>query len=80
MKKTLSALLIGLMMAGTFVFSHVPALLADEDEHSAADIQVLKDAAAALLASKPELSAKLTAYADRESKEMAEDKDADEKK
>ncbi len=78
--KTLSTLMIGFMMATMLVFSHASVSFAEEKEHNAADIQVLKDAAAALKVSSPELSAKLTAYADRESKEVKEEAEEYEKK
>ncbi len=77
--KTLSALLIGLTLTGTLVFSHASTSFAEEAEHGPADIQVIKDAAAALKVSNPELSEKLTKYADREEKEMKEEEENEKK-
>ena len=62
----------------------VPALSFADQEHAKGDhtamIKVVNDAAAALKVSNPDLSAGLTSYADRESKEMAEKNEGKEAK
>ena len=77
--KTLSVLMAGVVLSAMLVFSHSTAVFAYEEEHSQGDIQMLRDAASALKATNPDLSEKLSQYADREAKEVAEEEDDEEK-
>ena len=78
--KTLRNLLAVLMLFSVAIFSQSAVSLAHEDEHDKADLQMLRDAATALKASNPDLSEKLSKYADQEEKEGKEDADEDEEK
>ena len=78
--RTLSVLMAGIVLSALLVFSPSTAAFADEEEHSQSDIQMLRDAASALKATNPDLSEKLTQYADREAKETAEEEEENEKK
>ena len=78
--KTLSVLMAGIVLSALLVFSHSTTVFAYEEEHGQGDIQMLRDAASALKATNPELSEKLTQYADREAKETAEEEEENEKK
>ncbi len=79
--KTLKMLALGVFFAVFVVFAHAGTSFAEEMEHSKGDIQMLRDAATALKATNPDLSAKLSKYADREAneKEEAEEYEKDEK-
>ncbi len=80
--KTLKSLAVGLIFSLALVFAPAGASFAEEMEHGKGDIQMLRDAAVALKASNPDLSAKLSKYADREAneKEEAEEYERNEKK
>ena len=78
--KMLSVLIVGVVLSTMLVFSHSTASFAHEGEHSQGDIQMLRDAASALKATNPDLSEKLTKYADREAKEVAEEEDEEHEK
>ena len=78
--KMLSILMAGIVLSALLVFSPSTAVFAYEEEHSQSDIQMLRDAASALKATNPDLSEKLTQYADREAKETAEEEEENEKK
>ncbi len=80
--KSLRALVTGLVFSLFLVFAYAGISFAEHEEHSADDVKMLKDAAVALKASNPDLSAKLSAYADREAKEReeAEEYEKNEKK
>jgi hypothetical protein len=71
--KRFKTLATGLVFSLFLVLAHAGVSLAEE--HSSADIQMLRDASAALKASNPDLSEKLGKYADREAKEMEEDEE-----
>ena len=78
--KMLSVLIAGVVLSTMLVFSHATTCFAHEGEHSQGDIQMLRDAASALKATNPDLSEKLTKYADREAKEVAEEEEEDNEK
>ena len=77
--KKCTLLIAGLLVSMMFVFSHSTSAFAHGEEHSSADIQILRDAAAALQQSNPELSMKLTKYADREAEEQEEEEEYEKK-
>ena len=74
--KTLKMLVIGLLFSTLSVFSH--AAVSYADEHSKQDIQTLKDAATTLKATNPDLSDKLSKYADKEAGEKGEAEEKEE--
>ncbi len=77
--KTLRNLTVifGLVM---LAFLYQPAAsFAHEGAHSEADIQMLRDAATALKATNPDLSEKLSKYADQEEGEATDDTDMQDK-
>ena len=78
--KMLRVLMAGIVLSAMLIFPHSTAVFAYEEEHSQGDIQMLRDAASALKATNPDLSEKLSQYADREAKETAEEEEEDEKK
>ena len=78
--KTLNVLMAGIVLSAMLVFSHSAAVFAHEEEHSQGDIQMLRDAAVALKATNPDLSEKLTKYADREAEEGTEEEEENETK
>ena len=78
--KMLSILMAGVVLSALLVFSPSTAVLAYEEEHSQSDIQMLRDAASALKATNPDLSEKLTKYADREAEEGTEEEEENETK
>ena len=72
MKTLKNGLLVLGFLVSAFLFR--PAVSpAHGAEHSKADIQMLRDAAAALKASNPDLADKLSQYSDREEKEVTEE-------
>ena len=73
----LRALIAGVFFSMLLMFSHASASFAEEMEHKSADVQSLRDGAAALKAANPELSEKLSKYAEKEAneKEEAEEKE-----
>ena len=75
--KTFVTLTAGIFLAAFLVFSKAPVSWADG--HSPAEIQMLKDAAAALKATNPDLSEKLSKFAEKEAKETDEDDEENEK-
>ncbi len=77
--KTLRVLMAAIFLSAMFVFSHQGFSYAHEEEHSKGDIQMLRDAAAALKITNPDLSEKLSKYADREAKEESEEAEEHEK-
>ncbi len=78
--KTLRILMAVIFLSAMFVFSHQGFSYAHEEEHSQADIQMLRDSAAALKVTNSDLSEKLSKYADREAKEENEEAEEHEKK
>ncbi len=76
--KTLKILMAVIFLSAMFVFSH--GLSYAHEEHSDADIQMLRDSATALKVTNPDLSEKLSKYADREAKEESEEAEEHEKK
>ena len=66
--KTLRVLMAAIFLSAMFAFSHLGLSYAQE-EHSEEDIQMLWDAAMALKVTNPDLSEKLSEYADREAEE-----------
>ena len=78
--KGLKVLTAAIFFSTLLVLSHPTASFAEEKEHSESDIQMLRDAATALKASNPDLSEKLSQYADREAREEKEEKEEDEEK
>ena len=79
--KTLRILMAVVFLLALFVFSNLKLSYAHEEgEHTKGDIQMLRDAATALKATNPDLSDKLSKYADREAKEVAEEEEENEKK
>ncbi len=80
--KSFKMVVTGLVFSLFLVFAHAGLSFAEHEEHSTDDIKTLKDAAAALKASNPDLSEKLNKYADREAneKEEAEEYERNEKK
>lgn len=79
--KTLRILVAVVFLSTMFVFSNSGLSYAHEEgEHSKGDIQMLRDSAAALKATNPDLSEKLSKYADRETKEESEEAEEHEKK
>lgn len=70
--KTLRVLMAVIFLSAMFVFSHPGFSYADEEEHSKGDIQMLRDSAAALKATNPDLSDRLSKYANREENEAKE--------
>ncbi len=80
--KTLKTLALGVLFSLLLVFAHSGVWFAEHEEHGKDDIQMLRDAATALKAANPDLSAKLSKYADREAneKEEAEEYEKNEKK
>lgn len=73
----LKGVVMGLVVAGFCVLSS--ASFANDEMNDKDKIQILTEAAAALQSSNPTLAAKLTNFANEESKEMVEDKKADKK-
>ena len=63
-------LMITMLFSTLIFFGHAPFSCADE--HNKQDIQNLKDAAAALKATHPDLGDKLSKYADKEAGEKGE--------
>ena len=80
--KPMKSLALSLIFSLALVFAHAGMSFAEEAEHSQGDIQMLREAATALKASNPELSEKLSKYADRETneREEAEEYERNEKK
>lgn len=58
---------------GLVAFSQAKVSFAHEGEHGKGDLQMLRDAAAALKASNADLSERLSKYADHEEMEAKED-------
>ena len=76
--KVLRTLIAGVFFSMLLMFSHANVSSAEENEHSKADIQSLRDGAAALKAVNPELSEKLGKYADKEANEKKEAEEKEE--
>ena len=76
--KALRTLIAGVFFSMLLIFSHASASFAEEMEHKAADVQSLRDGAAALKAINPELSEKLSKYADEEANEKEEAEEQEE--
>ncbi len=70
--KTLRVLMAAIFLSAMFAFSHPGFSYAYEEEHSKGDIQMLRDPAAALKATNPDLSEKLSKYAGKEAEEREE--------
>ncbi len=70
--KTFKSIALSLIFSLALVCTYAGASFAEEMEHSKGDIQMLRDAATALKATNPDLSAKLSKYADREANEREE--------
>ena len=68
--KTLKIVKVGLLFSGLLFFAF--AAISFADEHSPQEIQKLKDAASALKTSNPDLSDRLSKYADKEAAEEDE--------
>ena len=76
--KVLRTLIAGIFFSMLLMFSHASASFAEEMEHKAADVQSLRDGATALKAVNPELSEKLSEYADKEANEKEEAEEEEE--
>jgi hypothetical protein len=76
--KVLRMLIAGVFFSMLLVFAHANTSFAEENEHSKADIQSLRDGAAALKAINPDLSEKLGKYADKEANEKGESEEKEE--
>ncbi len=70
--KTFRVLMAVIFLSAMFVFTHPGFSYAHEEEHSKGDIQMLRDSAMALKATNPDLSEKLSKYADKEAEESEE--------
>ena len=73
--KMLRVLVAAIFLSAMFAFSPISLSYAHEEEHSKEDIQMLRDAATALKATNPDLSEKLSKYADKEAEESEEAED-----